>query len=199
MAYFVFDLGRYFSLDYLKAQQAVIDTWYRANPLRTALVYFLVYVAVTGLSLPAALLTLAGGAIFGEGRVVPSPRASGATIAFLASRFLFRDAIQRRFGDKVRAVNAAIQKDGALYLFTLRLVPAFPFFVINLVMGLTPMRTRTFYWVSQIGMLPGTIVYVNAGTQLAQIDSLKGILSPGLLISFALLACSLWRRRSSWT
>jgi uncharacterized membrane protein YdjX (TVP38/TMEM64 family) len=135
VAYFVFDLGRYFSLDYLKAQQAVIDTWYHANPWRTAFAYFLVYVAVTGLSLPgAALLTLAGGAIFGVlwGTLIVSFASSiGATIAFLASRFLFRDAIQRRFGDKVRAVNAAIQKDGALYLFTLRLVPAFPFFVIK--------------------------------------------------------------------
>ena len=191
VAYFVFDLGHYFSLDFLKSQQAVIHSWYLANPWQTALIYFLVYVAVTGLSLPgAALLTLAGGAIFGLlwGTLIVSFASSiGATVAFLASRFLFRDAIQRRFGDKVRAVNAAVLKDGALYLFTLRLVPAFPFFVINLVMGLTPLKTRTFYWVSQIGMLLGTIVYVNAGTQLARIDSLKGILSPGLLISFALL------------
>ena len=190
-AYFAFDLGRFFDLHYIKSQQAAIDAWYQAHPLQTALIYFLVYVAVTGLSLPgAAILTLAGGAIFGLpwGTLIVSFASSlGATLAFLASRFLFRDAIQRRFGDKLRAVNDGVRAEGAFYLFTLRLVPAFPFFVINLVMGLTPMKTRTFYWVSQLGMLLGTIVYVNAGTQLARIDSLKGILSPGLLISFALL------------
>ena len=190
-AYFAFDLGHSFSLDFFKSQQAAIDAWHQAHPWQTVLIYFLVYIAVTGLSLPgAAILTLAGGAIFGLlwGTLVVSFASSiGATIAFLASRFLFRDAIQRRFGDKLRTVDAGVEKEGAFYLFTLRLVPAFPFFVINLVMGLTPMKTRTFYWVSQIGMLLGTIVYVNAGTQLARIDSLKGILSPGLVISFALL------------
>ncbi len=191
-AYFAFDLGRYLSLDYFKTQQAAIDAWYRAHPWQTALIYFLVYVAVTGLSLPgAAIMTLAGGAIFGLvwGTLIVSFASSiGATLAFLASRFLFRDAIQRKFGDKLRVVNAGVEKEGAFYLFTLRLVPAFPFFLINLAMGLTPMRTRTFYWVSQLGMFLGTLVYVNAGIQLAKIDSLKGILSPGLLISFALLA-----------
>jgi pyruvate/2-oxoglutarate dehydrogenase complex dihydrolipoamide dehydrogenase (E3) component/uncharacterized membrane protein YdjX (TVP38/TMEM64 family) len=190
-AYFAFDLGRYFNLEYFKSRQAAIDAWYQAHPRQTALAYFLLYIAVTGLSVPgAAILTLAGGAIFGLlwGTVIVSFASSiGATVAFVASRFLFRDAIQRRFGDKLRAVNAGVEKEGAFYLFTLRLVPAFPFFVINLVMGLTPIKTRTFYWVSQIGMLLGTIVYVNAGTQLARIDSLRGILTPGLLISFALL------------
>ncbi len=190
-AYFAFDLGRYLSLDYFKTQQAAIDAWYRAHPWQTALIYFLVYVAVTGLSLPgAAIMTLAGGAIFGLvwGTLIVSFASSiGATLAFLASRFLFRDAIQRKFGDKLRVVNAGVEKEGAFYLFTLRLVPAFPFFLINLAMGLTPMRTRTFYWVSQLGMFLGTLVYVNAGIQLAKIDSLQGILSPGLLISFALL------------
>jgi dihydrolipoamide dehydrogenase len=159
--------------------------------VQTALVFFVVYVAVTALSLPgAALMTLVAGAIFGLlwGTVIVSFASSiGATLAFLASRFLFRDAIQRRFGDKLRAINQGIEKEGAFYLFTLRLVPAFPFFVINLVMGLTPIPTRTFYWVSQVGMLLGTIVYVNAGTQIGQIESLRGILSPTLLISFALL------------
>ena len=190
-AYFAFDLGHSFSLDFFKSQQAAIDAWHQAHPWQTVLIYFLVYIAVTGLSLPgAAILTLAGGAIFGLlwGTLVVSFASSiGATIAFLASRFLFRDAIQRRFGDKLRTVDAGVEKEGAFYLFTLRLVPAFPFFVINLVMGLTAMKTRTYYWVSQMGMLLGTIVYVNAGTQLARIDSLKGILSPGLLMSFALL------------
>jgi pyruvate/2-oxoglutarate dehydrogenase complex dihydrolipoamide dehydrogenase (E3) component/uncharacterized membrane protein YdjX (TVP38/TMEM64 family) len=150
-----------------------------------------VYVVVTGLSLPgAAIMTLAGGAIFGLlwGTLIVSFASSiGATIAFLASRFIFRDTVQRRFADGLRAVNAGVEKDGPFYLFALRLVPIFPFFVINLVMGLTPMKTRTFYWVSQLGMLAGTIVYVNAGTQIAQIETLSGILSPGLLGSFVLL------------
>jgi pyruvate/2-oxoglutarate dehydrogenase complex dihydrolipoamide dehydrogenase (E3) component/uncharacterized membrane protein YdjX (TVP38/TMEM64 family) len=189
--YFAFDLSRYFSLDYFKSQQAAIDAWYQAHPWQTALIYFLVYVGVTGLSLPgAALLTLAGGAVFGLlwGTLIVSFASSiGATVAFLASRFLFREAIQRRFGDKLRTIDTGVEKEGAFYLFTLRLVPAFPFFLINLVMGLTPMKTWTFYCVSQIGMLLGTIVYVNAGTQLARIDSLRGILSLELIISFALL------------
>ena len=170
-AFFVFDLGRFFSLDYLKSQQATIDAWYRANPVLTIAAYFAVYVAVTGLSLPGAtVMTLAGGALFGvvTGTIVVSFASSvGATLAFLASRFLFRDAVQLRFGDKLKAIDAGIAKEGAFYLFTLRLVPAFPFFVINLAMGLTAIKMRTFYWVSQLGMLAGTIVYVNAGTQLA--------------------------------
>ena len=190
-AFFAFDLGRYFSLDYFKSQQAAIDGFYQANPLKTAALFFAAYVAVTGLSLPgAAIMTLAAGAIFGLlwGTVIVSFASSlGATLAFLASRFVLRDSIQTRFGDKLAAINAGIAKDGPFYLFTLRLVPAFPFFVINLVMGLTPLRTWTFYWVSQIGMLAGTIVYVNAGTEIAKIESLRGILSPGLIVSFTLL------------
>jgi pyruvate/2-oxoglutarate dehydrogenase complex dihydrolipoamide dehydrogenase (E3) component/uncharacterized membrane protein YdjX (TVP38/TMEM64 family) len=190
-AFFVFDLGHYFSLAYLKSQQALIDDYYRANPLQTVLAFFLIYVAVTGLSLPGAtIMTLAAGAIFGLfwGTVIVSFAASiGATLAFLASRFVLRDSVQARFGDKLKAINAGIDKDGPFYLFTLRLVPAFPFFVINLVMGLTPIKTRTFYWVSQVGMLAGTIVYVNAGTEIAKIERLSGILSPTLLASFTLL------------
>jgi pyruvate/2-oxoglutarate dehydrogenase complex dihydrolipoamide dehydrogenase (E3) component/uncharacterized membrane protein YdjX (TVP38/TMEM64 family) len=189
--FFVFDLGQFFSLEYFKSKQAQIMAFYHAHPWQTALVFFAIYVAVTGLSLPgAAIMTLVAGAIFGllVGTIVVSFASTiGATLAFLASRFLFRDAVQRKFGDKLRAVNAGVEREGAFYLFTLRLVPLFPFFVINLVMGLTPIKTRTFYWVSQVGMLLGTLVYVNAGTQLAQIQSLKGILSPGLVISFALL------------
>jgi pyruvate/2-oxoglutarate dehydrogenase complex dihydrolipoamide dehydrogenase (E3) component/uncharacterized membrane protein YdjX (TVP38/TMEM64 family) len=190
-AFFVFDLGRFFSLEQFRTQQSVIETYHHAHPLQTALTFFAVYVAVTALSLPgAAIMTLVGGAIFGLlwGTVIVSFASSiGATLAFLASRFLFRDAIQRRFGDRLRAINQGIEKEGAFYLFTLRLVPVFPFFVINLVMGLTPIPARTFYWVSQVGMLLGTIVYVNAGTQVGQLESLRGILSPGLLVSFALL------------
>jgi len=190
-AFFVFDLKQYFSLDYFKQQQAAIDAYFQAHPLPTAAIYFLIYVAVTGLSLPgAAIMTIVGGAIFGllwGTLLVSFASAIGATLAFLASRFLLRDAIQRKFGDKLAAINRGVAKEGAFYLFALRLVPAFPFFVINLVMGLTPMKTRTFYWVSQLGMLAGTIVYVNAGTQIARIDSLAGLVSPALIGSFVLL------------
>ncbi len=190
-AFFVFDLKSYFSLDYFKQQQAAIDAYFQAHPLRTAAIYFAIYVAVTGLSLPgAAIMTLVGGAIFGLlwGTVIVSfASAIGATAAFLASRYLLRDAIQAKFGDRLAAINRGVEKEGAFYLFALRLVPAFPFFVINLVMGLTPIKTRTFYWVSQLGMLAGTIVYVNAGTQIARIDSLGGLVSPGLVGSFVLL------------
>ncbi|HXV08164.1 MAG TPA: FAD-dependent oxidoreductase [Burkholderiales bacterium] len=190
-AFFVFDLGRFFSLEWFKSQQAAIEAFHRNHPWQTAAALFLIYVAVTGLSLPGALpLSLAAGAIFGLlwGTILVSFASSiGATLAFLASRFLFRQAIHRRFGDKLRAIDAGMEKEGPFYLFTLRLVPLFPFFMINLAMGLTSIRTWTFYWVSQLGMLAGTMVYVNAGTQIAQIESLRGILSPGLLLSFALL------------
>ena len=191
LTYFGLDLGRFLSLDYFKSQQAAIEAWRAAQPLKAALAFFVAYVAVTGLSLPgAAVMTLVGGAVFGLfwGLLLVSFASSlGATLAFLVSRFLLRDWVQRRFGDRLRAINAGVEKEGGFYLFTLRLVPVFPFFVINLLMGLTPIRTWTFYWVSQIGMLAGTLVYVNAGTQLAKIDSPAGILSPALLGSFVLL------------
>ncbi|MEA2080643.1 MAG: FAD-dependent oxidoreductase [Pseudomonadota bacterium] len=186
-----FDLGQYLTLEYFKSQQAAIDNYRQAHLLATALGFFVIYVAVTGLSLPgAALMTLAAGAIFGLGwgtLIVSFASTIGATTAFLFSRWLLRDVVQRRFGDKLKAANRGIEKDGAFYLFTLRLVPVFPFFVINLVMGLTAIRPWTYYWVSQVGMLAVTLVYVNAGTQLAQLESLSGILSPGLIVSFALL------------
>jgi len=189
--FFLFDLDQYFSLDFFKSQQAAIEAWREARPLAAALLFFALYVAVTGLSLPgAAIMTLAAGAIFGlwwGTLIVSFASTAGATLAFLASRFLLRDMVQSRFGERLRAINDGVSKEGGFYLFTLRLVPAFPFFVINLVMGLTPIRTWTYYWVSQLGMLAGTVVYVNAGTQLAQIESLSGILSPGLLASFVLL------------
>jgi len=190
-AYFAFDLGQYLSLDYFKSQQAAIESYRASHPWETALVFFLVYVAVTGLSLPgAALMTLVGGAIFGllPGTLIISFASTiGATLAFIVARFLLRDGVQRRFGDRLGAINAGVAKDGPFYLFTLRLVPVFPFFVVNLVMALTPLRTSTFYWVSQLGMLPATLVYVNAGREIGRIDSLSGILSPGLLLSFVLL------------
>ena len=185
------DVLGYFSLQNLKARQADIAGYFDQYPVRTAATYFVVYVAVTALSLPgAAVMTLAGGAVFGLlwGTVIVSFASTiGATLAFLVSRYLLRQVVQTRYGQKLKTVNKGIAKDGAFYLFTLRLVPLFPFFAINLLMGLTPLATRTFYWVSQIGMLAGTIVYVNAGTQLARIESLDGILSPALIASFTLL------------
>ena len=190
-AYFIFDLGQFLNLEYIKAQQGRIMEYRDANPVQTALMFFVLYILITGLSLPgAAIITLVAGAIFGLviGSILVSFASSiGATCAFLVSRYVLRDSIQSRYGDKLRAINEGVEKDGALYLFTLRLVPLFPFFVINLLMGLTPISTKKFYIVSQIGMLAGTVVYVNAGTQLAKIDSLSGILSPALIASFVLL------------
>jgi pyruvate/2-oxoglutarate dehydrogenase complex dihydrolipoamide dehydrogenase (E3) component/uncharacterized membrane protein YdjX (TVP38/TMEM64 family) len=190
-AFFALDLDRYFTLDALKAGQAGFAAAYATQPLTVIGVFFLVYVAVTALSLPgAAVLTIAAGAFFGlaTGTLVASFASSiGATLAFLVSRFLLHDWVQRRFGERLTAVNQGMARDGAFYLFALRLVPLFPFFVINLLMGLTPIRTRTFYWVSQLGMLAGTLVYVNAGTRLANVESLAGLFSPALLASFALL------------
>lgn len=190
-AFFLFDLGQYFSLDFLKSQQASLDALYAERPVTVIASFFAVYVAVTALSLPgAAIMTLAAGAMFGllTGTLIVSFASSiGATLAFLTARFIFRDSVEARFGDKLKTFNRNIEKDGAFYLFTVRLVPIFPFFLVNLVMGLTALRTVTFYLVSQAGMLAGTLVYVNAGTQLAEIESLGDIVSPGLLSSFVLL------------
>ena len=190
-AFFWLDLGRFLSLEYLKQSQDRFEALYAAEPLKVSLAYFALYVVATALSFPgAAIITLAGGAIFGLwwGILLVSFASSlGATLAFLVSRFVLRDSIEAKFGNRLAEINRGIEKDGAFYLFTLRLIPVVPFFVINLVMGLTKMKALTFYLVSQIGMLAGTLVYVNAGTQLAQIDSLQGILSPALLGSFVLL------------
>lgn len=189
--FFIFDLDQALSLEALKAQQATIESYCSEHRIFAVVIYMLIYIAVTGLSLPGAtILTLVGGAVFGLlwGTVIISFASTlGATLAFLAARFLFRDAVNSRFGSRLKAINEGIKRDGAFYLFTLRLVPLFPFFMINLIMGLTALRLWTFFWVSQIGMLAGTIVYVNAGTQLAKIESLSGVLSPALLGSFVLL------------
>ncbi len=189
--YFALDVGHYLSLASIKARQSELEAWRAAQPLRTAVLYFAGYVAVTALSLPgAAVMTLAAGAIFGLawGTVIVSFASTiGATLAFLASRWLLGGWVQSRFGERLAALNAGIARDGGFYLFTLRLVPVLPFFLINLALGLTPIRTATFAWVSQLGMLAGTLVYVNAGTQLAHIDTLAGIVSPGVLGSLALL------------
>ncbi len=189
--FFAFDLGQYLTFDYLKSRQLALETYHADHQFMTMAVYMAIYILVAALSLPgAAVMTLAGGAIFGLwiGLLLVSFASSiGATLAFLVARFLLKDYVQDKFGDRLNAINEGIAKDGAFYLFTLRLVPVFPFFVINLVMGLTPIRVGIFYIVSQIGMLAGTFVFVNAGTQLAKIDSLSGILSPGLIFSFVLL------------
>lgn len=190
-AFFSYDLGDYLTLEYMKGQQAEFAAFYKENSLLAIGAYSAVYIVTTALSLPgAALLTLLGGALFGliTGTIIVSFASTiGATLAFLVSRLLLRDWVQEKFGRHLAAFNDGIKKDGAFYLFTLRLIPAVPFFVINLVMGLTPMKTVSFFLVSQIGMLAGTIVFVNAGTQLAQIESLSGILSPEIIFSFVLL------------
>ena len=187
----VLGLGHYLTLDYLKASQDKFSQLYGENRLAVIAAYMAIYITVTALSLPgAAVMTLAGGAMFGFwiGFVVVSFASTiGATLACFVARFLLRDWVQNRFGDKLSTINNGIEKEGAFYLFSLRLVPIFPFFVINLAMGLTTMKLLTFYWVSQIGMLPGTMVYVNAGKELGQIESLSGILSPGLILSFVIL------------
>ncbi|PLW80974.1 pyridine nucleotide-disulfide oxidoreductase [Kineobactrum sediminis] len=190
-AFFLLDINQWLTLEGLQTGLARFEEWRSSAPLLVAGGFFLLYVAVTALSLPgAAVMTLAGGALFGLGwglLIVSFASSIGATLAFLVSRYLFRDTVQARFGERLKALNAGIERDGAFYLFTLRLVPVFPFFVINLLMGLTPIRAITFYWVSQVGMLAGTVVYVNAGTQLAQLESLGDVLSPTLIGSFALL------------
>lgn len=191
MLFFALDLDRFASLELLKAEQARFEAARREAPWRTAMLYFLAYVAVTGLSLPgAAVMTLAVGALFGPfaGTLIVSFASTiGATLAFLASRHVFRDAVRARLGSRLEALDRGIAREGAFYLFTLRLVPVFPFFLVNLAMGLTRMPARTFAWVSQIGMLPGTVAYVLAGTQLGAVQRLQDVLSPSLLAAFAAL------------
>jgi uncharacterized membrane protein YdjX (TVP38/TMEM64 family) len=187
----VLGLGQYFTLSYVKASQAKFTVLYAGHRLLVVAAYMAIYILATSLSLPgAAIMTLGGGALFGLliGTIIVSFASTiGATLACFVSRSVLRDWVQNKFADKLKTVNDGIEEEGAFYLFTLRLIPVFPFWLINLVMGLTNMPLRTFYWVSQAGMLAGTIVYVNAGKELAKIDSLSGILSPGLILSFALL------------
>ena len=189
--WYAFDLGQYFTLENAKAQQIALKDTISANPLASSTIYFVVYVIVTALSLPgAAIMTLLGAALFGfwwSLILVSFASTLGATLAFLFSRFILRDWVQAKFGHRLGTINKGIEKDGSFYLFTLRLIPVFPFFLINLLMGLTPITTRAFYIVSQAGMLAGTAVYVNAGTQLGQIETLSGIISPPVLLSLVLL------------
>jgi uncharacterized membrane protein YdjX (TVP38/TMEM64 family) len=195
-AFFVFDLSAYFNFDYIKSQQSAFTNYYQENPFTTIALFFLIYVVSTALSFPgASILTLLGGALFGLvwGTVIVSFASTiGATLAFLASRTLLKDFVQEKFSTWLEPINEGIKKEGAFYLFTLRLVPLFPFFAVNLLMGLTPISVFTYFWVSQVGMFLGTIVYVNAGSQLAQLDSLQGILSLELLFAFVLLGVFPW-------
>jgi uncharacterized membrane protein YdjX (TVP38/TMEM64 family) len=190
-AFSIFNLGEYLSLSYIKESREKFESLYAEHTLQVVGGYMLIYILVTSLSLPgAAVMTLAGGALFGllRGTIIVSFASTiGATLACLVSRFILRDWVQGKFGERLKTVNDGIEREGSFYLFTLRLIPVFPFWLINLVLGLTKMPLRTFYWVSQFGMLPGTIVYVNAGKELGKIDSLSGILSPGLILSFVIL------------
>lgn len=191
LLFMYFDLDQYLTLSYLKESQEKFRTLYENNRFQVIGAYMLIYISVAALSLPGAtVMTLAGGALFGLGAglvIVSFASTIGATVACAVSRFLLQDWVQSRFGDKLKMINEGIDKEGPFYLFTLRLIPIFPFFVINLAMGLTRMPLLTFFWVSQVGMLAGTAVFVNAGKELGKIDSLSGILSPGLLISFIIL------------
>jgi len=191
VVFFVFDLGQYLKLDYLKSQRQAFLDFYTDNTVATLAIYFVIYVAVTALSLPGAtVMTLAGGAVFGFGTglfVISFASTIGATLALLISRFLLREYVQTKFKDKLKIINEGIEREGDFYLFTMRLIPYIPFFAINLVMGVLPMKAWRFYIISQIGMLPGTMVYVNAGSQLGSLESYSGILSPGLIFSFLLL------------
>ena len=197
--FFAFDLERFLSFESLKSSRDELQQAYQARPLKTIGLYVAIYIVIASLSLPGAtVMTLAGGAIFGLWVGIPAAVISasiGATVAFWTARYLFRDSVRQRFGDRMAAINAGIERDGAFYLFTLRLVPIFPFFVINLLMGLTAIRAGTFFWVSLLGMLPATTIYVNAGTQLGALTSLSDILSPPLIGSLALLAAFPWLAR----
>ncbi|CAH1543506.1 MULTISPECIES: TVP38/TMEM64 family protein [Vibrio] len=185
------NFGQYLTLENAKAQQEALNAFISQNFVFAAATYFFAYIAITAFSIPgAAVVTLLGAALFGFWTsllLVSFASTIGATIAFLSSRYLLREWVQGKFGNKLGAINEGVEKDGSFYLFSLRLIPVFPFFLINLLMGLTPMTIARFYLTSQVGMLPGTAVYLNAGTQLATIDSLSGIVSPTVLASFALL------------
>lgn len=191
LAYQYFGLDQYLNLQHLKESRNLLVELYQKNPVMVLGVYFGSYIVVTALSLPGALIiSLAGGAVFGTltGTIVVSFASSiGATAACFFSRYLVGNWVQGKFEDKLQVINKGVEEEGLFYLFTLRLIPLFPFFVINLVMGLTKMPIRSFYWVSQLGMLPGTIVFINAGSQLGQLESLSGILSPSLISSFVLI------------
>tara|TARA_B110000093_G_scaffold80406_1_gene87236 strand:- start:181 stop:873 length:693 start_codon:yes stop_codon:yes gene_type:complete len=191
IAFFFYDIQQYTTLDYIKAKQQNIIEYYKQNFFFVLVLFIFLYVLVTALSLPVAtFLTLLGGALFGfsTGLIIVSFASTiGATLAFLMARFLAQNYVQKNFKNQLSKINKKFKSEGSFYLFALRLVPVVPFFIINVVMGLMTIKTWTFYWVSQLGMLPGTIVYVYAGTQLAQIETFSDITSPSMLIAFALL------------
>ena len=199
-AFFASGLHHHLSLAGIKSGLVQWQGWRDAHPLAAPTAFFVVYVLVAALSLPgAAVMGLAAGAMFGLGQgtlVVSFASSVGAALAFLVARYLLRDWVRDRFGSRLKAIDEGMARDGAFYLFSLRLVPVFPFFLINLLLGLTGMRVWTFYWVSQVGMLAGTLVYVNAGTQLARLDSLSGIFSPPLWLSFIALGLFPWLARA---
>ena len=190
-SYFFFDLGRFLTLSFIQSQLSEIQQFRAENFGLTALLYFTAYIVITALSIPGAVIvTLLGGAIFGVlwGTLIVSFASSiGATLAFLVSRLLLRDWVQSKFGHYLGPINRGVEKDGNFYLFSIRMVPLFPFFMVNLLMGLTPISVGSFYIVSQIGMLVGTAVYVNAGSELAKITSLSGLISTSVILSFVLL------------
>ncbi len=197
--FFIFDLHQYLDFAYIKSKQQIITEYFQIHPFKAAIIFFFIYIAVAGLSLPGAtVLSILAGAIFGLPLgvfIVLLAATIGATIAFWFSRYIFHDFVQDHFGEKLQAVNRGIEKDGVFYLFTLRLIPIFPYFIINLVMGLTPIRTLVFFITSLLGMFAGSIIFVNVGTQLADIESIDGILTPGLIIAFVLLATFPWLAR----
>lgn len=206
-SYWLLGLDRYLSLAALQASRDALRAYYDAHPLLSVGGYLCIYIAATALSFPGAtVLTLGGAAVFGWMAlpVVSVASTVGATLAFLSARYLFRDWVQGRYGQALGRVNEGFAREGVSYLFGLRLVPVFPFFLVNMIMGLTPMRVWTYFWVSMLGMFPGTVLYVLAGFELASITSLRGIISPRLLVAFALLGVfpvlarhglAAWRRR----
>ncbi len=189
--FYQFDLAQYFSLEYIKASQERFALAYQNHPWLVIAAYMGIYIVMAALSLPgAAVLTLLGGALFGmvTGTIAVSFASTvGATLACAVARFILRDWVQHKIGEKLEVIHTGIEQEGAWYLLTMRLIPMFPFWLVNLALGLTRMPISTFYWVSQLGMLPGTVIYVFAGRQLGQIDSLSGILSPGVVAAFVLL------------
>lgn len=191
VAFFTLNLRRYAALDYIKSQRHALQGYYDADPLPVLAVFGLAYIIVTALSLPiAAAMTLVGGALFGffPALVVVSFASTiGATTAFLAARFLLKDFVPKKYGPQLAKINDGFAAEGAFYLFALRLTPVAPFFLVNILTALTPVKTRTFYAASQIGMLPGTAAYVYAGTELGRISALSDVISPRLMLAFTLL------------
>ena len=189
--FFALDFYQYTNLSFIKDKQLIMEEFYERKPVLVLMIFALSYFLVTALSLPAAVvLTLLGGALFGFSIalvIISFVSTLGATVAFLIARFLAREYVQLYFKKQLLSINNGFEHEGAFYLFALRLVPIFPFFIINIVMSLLPIKTWTFYWVSQIGMLPGTAVFVYAGTQLAQINEISDITSPSLLLAFTML------------